>query len=970
VEAEQRQVEIVISALIMEILNAIVGKVIELTVQPIGQEVGYLFSYHSNVKTLKDKLKELQNDREVVQHLVDDAIRKGEDIEVKVQTWFSAVNEITELAETLCTYESHANTKCSCNSCPNLWLRHQISRKAKKMKMEIEEIMGKGKFDRVSFYKPPESIGLPSTSIIHEGMESRISIMNRVLEALEDHDTYMVGLCGLPGAGKTTLAKEIAIRAKEHKLFDEVVWVTVAQNPNLTQIQTQIADSVGMRLIADSVNARASHLVGRLKREKSLLVVLDDLWERLDLDEVGIPFVEDVRRKNIFRNENDKYCICKILFTSRNEELLSNQMSCKRNIKVGEMFEEEAWELFKKTAELSDESNNKELLSLATEVFQQCHRLPLAIVAVSRAMRNKRKLGDWRDALKRLKNPLRRNMTGIKEIDTSLKFSYDHLSDELQSIFLLSAMLSHDPLITDLLMYSTGLSLLQGVHSMNEAQDALHALISKLKASSLLLDSFSNDHFTMHDVFREFALSVAFEKQGAVVVRHKEQNDLQSKTLLKDCTRLCLDKSGITQLPDELDCPRLEFFLIRDENLDLGIPSTFFRSTKELKVMSIFNIQFECLPSSLSHLQKLRTLSLHSCLLKDIAEVGNLNKLTTLSLANSDIKQLPCELAGLTCLQMLNLAHCTKLKLIPPKLLSSLGRLEVLDMTDSFNRWKAEGSSKGNEIENASLSELKDLTNLSSLNIHIPNTFVLPKDLFLHSTLERYNILIGESWDWSAKSGECETSKTLKLNLKSNIHLEHGIQKLLESVEDLHIDELNGIINVLYDLHGEGFPHLKHLKIENIDQIEYIVTHSRRRVEVFPNLETLNLLRLNGLKKLCQGWIMAASFKNLKKIIVDSCRQLKSIFSSLTVGSFCQLVEVEIENCKSIEGIVVFTNEESFDHQRTASDVIVFQQLSVLRMSSLPMLSAFCLEETATNTDESKRKLKSLFGSEVYIMPR
>ncbi|KAF7808367.1 putative disease resistance protein [Senna tora] len=569
----------------MELLGGLAGKVVELTVEPIGRQLGYLISYQSNVKKLKDEFKELQNDKEAVQHLVDQAQRQGEDIEVKVQDWFTKVNEITELVDKFYGEEAHANTNCSFKSCPNLWLRHQISRKAKKMTLEVAEIKEKGKFDKVSYYKPPELVGVPlpstSSSTINEEMESRISIMNQVLGALADPNIDMVGLCGLPGVGKTTLAKQVATKAKEQKLFDKVVWVTVAQSLDFKGIQSQIADIVGMKLEAESLRARVSHLNQRLKKEKNLLLVLDDVWERLDLDEVGIPFDDNPKKTSAIPDENLK---CKILLTSRNEEFLYNQMKCRRNISVGVLSEKEALELFKENVELFDDSNNIDLLTVGVEVVKLRGGLPLAIVAIARALKNKRQPSEWRYVLNQLRKPLRRNMTGIKEVDAVLKYSYDHLDTELQSIVLLSAMLSHDPLTIDLIMYSMGLSLLEDVHSMKDAQDALDFLISKLKASSLLLDSFSHDRVTMHDVFHEFSLSIASKEQHALVVRPEEHETsaLACTNFLKPFGRT----KGMLHLEElELYSCGIGVIVAKAEVPESGAPTFIFHKLTQVKTL-------------------------------------------------------------------------------------------------------------------------------------------------------------------------------------------------------------------------------------------------------------------------------------------------------------------------------------------------------------------------------------------------
>lgn len=174
-------------------------------------------------------------------------------------------------------------------------------------------------------------------------------------------------------------------------------------------------------------------------------------------------------------------------------------------------------------------------------------------------------------------------------------------------------------------------------------------------------------------------------------------------------------------------------------------------------------------------------------------------------------------------------------------------------MKNSFDQWKAEGSTEGNE--NASLDELKDLP-ISSLDISIPNASILPENLFLDMNLKRYRIFIGEDWQWYGNYG---TSKTLKLEQKGNIHLKPGIRKLLEGVEDLHLHGSNGLESVLYN----RFPHLRHLQIESNDDIECIILSSIHHEVTLPILETLKLEKMNGLKKLCEGPI-ATTFRNLK----------------------------------------------------------------------------------------------------------
>ncbi|PNX69047.1 putative CC-NBS-LRR resistance protein, partial [Trifolium pratense] len=142
--------------------------------------------------------------------------------------------------------------------------------------------------------------------------------------------------------------------------------------------------------------------------------------------------------------------------------------------------------------------------------------------------------------------------------------------------------------------------------------------------------------------------------------------------------------------------------------------------------------------------------------------------------------------------------------------------------------------------ENASIAELGKLPNLIALELQIRETWMLPRDLqLMFEKLERYKIVVGDVWEWSdIKDGSL---KTLKLKLGTNIHLEHGIKALIKGVENLYLDDVDGIQNVLYQLNGDGFPLLKHLHIQNNANMKHIVD-SKERTQIhvsFPILETL-----------------------------------------------------------------------------------------------------------------------------------
>ncbi|XP_021911831.1 probable disease resistance protein At4g27220 [Carica papaya] len=409
-------------------------------------------------------------------------------------------------------------------------------------------------------------------------------------------------------------------------------------------------------------------------------------------------------------------------------------MNSHKNFAVGILQENEAWELFKNIT--GDIVESSELQSTATEVVRECAGLPIAIVSVAGALKNK-SLPLWKNALRELTRPSSRNFTGMQAVVYStIELSYNHLeSEELKSTFLLCAAMG-SPMIIDLLKYGIGLGLFQHTDTVEEAQDRVHTLLSNLEASGLLLEASNSKEFAIHDVVRDVAVSVAARDwhMFAVlrnVVRPKDWPNA-------DCTGISLFYNDIREFPEELECPRLKFFYIGNKDPSLSIPDNFFAETKELRVLDLTEVNLSSIPPSIHQLANLRTLCLDHCVLGDINIIGKLKKLEILSLVESNVEQLPMDLGQLTRLQLLDLSNCSKLRLIPAGIMSNLSRLEQLYMGNSFNRWDTEDLD--NQASNISLSELRHLPQLTVLEIHIPDAQVTLKDLFSEE-LDRFTYL-------------------------------------------------------------------------------------------------------------------------------------------------------------------------------------------------------------------------------------
>ena len=718
--------------------------------------------------------------------------------------------------------------------------------------------------------------------------------------------------------------KQVAEQAAQEKLFDKVVTAFVLQTPDLKRIQGELADKLGMKFEEESEEGRAARLHQRMKEEKTILVILDDLWAELELDKIGIPSPADHHKG------------CKLVLTSRYKDVLLNQMGTQKNFQVEHLKEEESWILFKNRA--GDSIEEPDLRPIATEVAKECAGLPIAIVTLATALKNK-SLSVWKDAMQQLKTRTLPNISGMEtKVYSSLKMSYDCLEgDDVKSFFLLCGLLSNYNVIGDLLKYGVGLQLFEGTNTLEEARDRIDALVERLQSSNLLLHTEDKEIVRMHDVIRNVALEIASKEHHESTFQKGGWSKVNGE--LKKFTMRHVD---VSELPGGLVCPKLELFYccLNTIRSPMEIPNTFFEGMKQLKVLDFTGMNLPSLPSSLQCLANLRTLCLDHCELGDIAIIAELKQLEILSLIYSNIEQLPREIAQLTQLRQLDLEGSSKLKVIPSDVISSLTRLEDLVMGNSFTQWEMEGKS------NACLFELNNLTLLTSLDIQIPDVKLLPEDR-VFDNLVRFKIFVGDVWRWEKRY---KTGKMLKLNKldASLLHAMDGMSKLLKRSEDLHLCELCGGTDAVSKLDGEGFPKLKHLKVESSPDVEYIVksmdlTPSCR---AFPVIDTLSLNQLINLQEVIgHGEFPTGSFGCLRKVEVEDCDALTFLFSLFVGRSLSKLEEIRVSRCKNMVEMVSRGWEE-IKEDDIINMPLLFPELRHLTLQELPKLSnILCLFE-------------------------
>ncbi|PSS24003.1 Disease resistance protein [Actinidia chinensis var. chinensis] len=856
----------------------------ECLVLPIKHQFGNMFFFNYNIRNLEAQLELLQMTRQGVLLGVYVGNRSIKIVGSEVEDWLTKVNEATAEAERILDCKAKVQ-----NGCLNLKSVYSLSRKAMETAQVLVRLRDVGiEFKAANF----------TQSADFEEVESRISTMDEIIEALKDDEINLIGICGMAGVGKTTLAKEVAERALTEHLFDEVETVVVCQN--LTKLQSRIAKMLGLKLDVENPRKRACWIPSTILQK--VLVILDDVWEEFYHEHLGL----------LLGNGN------KVIYTSRHQNLWS-EIETKKEIRLEVLSNKEAWNLFWEKA--GDSAKYSCLLPLALAIMKECGGLPLALVTVGRSLMHKKEVVVWNDVLQQLRTPHAKSISlgVLANLSRSIELSYNYLQDEkAKSLFLLCCLFGKDYSIPieDLVSYAIGLQLFEGIHELGQARNRVHLLVDQLKSCYLLLDGDDDEQVKMHLVVHNVAISIASgDKHGFIISHGRKLRMWPKKDNYEHCNSISIISKYITEVPEGLRCPNLELLLLKCPHSK--IPSNFFQETVELKVLELRSMRIRLQPSSFQFLQNLRTLCLHCCSFVHISGIGALSNLEILRIRGSIIMELPKEIERMVNLRLLDLSGCELFERISPGVISGLVGLEELYMRGNyFSNWDGERKEEG---INVNLQEFESLSSLNTLDIHITDAAHLPR-IPLFSKLTKYKISIGGFHLNSVIS--LRFQKSLALSLSTSIPSECGINRLLKTAEYIYL-EGEGSKDLVHDLVREGVEGLQHLK-----------------TLIVRTCETPECLINTTDEVLLANTTAPAVFPNLKSLFLSFLPNLREInHGQLPAGSFGQLKEIFIANCGIMEEII---KKGRCEDVRDATNKIEFTKLESMELVQLPRLISFC----------------------------
>ncbi|XP_050253437.1 disease resistance protein RPV1-like [Quercus robur] len=506
-------------------------------------------------------------------------------------------------------------------------------------------------------------------------MESRVKELLDLYLKEGSGSVRFVGICGMGGMGKTTLAQEICNRI--YCNFDAtrfIANVRETKKQDLVSLQKQLLSMVLMESEINIWNViEGINVIGNRLRNTKVLIVLDD--------------VDDIEQLEALAGKHEWFGLgSRIIITSRDNHLLGcHRVDCVYTTK--RLSDDEALELFSWKA-FKEPHPDENYMDLSMDFVNYAQGLPLALKVLGSSLFGKR-FEVWRSARDNLKRGPNRNILSV------LKISYDGLMDIERELFLdIACFFKGEKIdcIRDILEsfgYSTD-------YNIDVLVDK--SLITIDEEGILWM------HGLLQKMGQEIVCSQSFEEPGG-----------RSRLWMYEDVLHVLKKSTGTE---RVEVIMLNTYNQREECLDADV----FSKMKKMRLLKICNVQ---LPQGLNYLSdELRVIEWHGYPLKSMPTCFQPNKLVELRMHCSGIEQLWKEIIILKMLKLIDLSDSQNLIEIPnlieatnlkqlilqgcmrlPKIHESLGNLKQLIRLD-LNGCK-------------SLESLPHTINLESLEVFI-----------------------------------------------------------------------------------------------------------------------------------------------------------------------------------------------------------------------------------------------------------
>ncbi|KAL2473028.1 Disease resistance protein [Forsythia ovata] len=899
------------------------------------------------VQNLKRKIERLSSQAaDVIAMLREAELHSGKKRKREVGDWLTIVENKKKEFESL---EKEVNES-------GFYKRIQMAKYVDKMIEEVAELVELGTFSEGLVLDVHEPKGEPLVTTEWKGQTFEVNLQE-ILVGLRDDNVLVIGIYGMGGVGKTTLAMRIHNDLLTESMFlGNVYWVTVSMEFSIHKLQNDIAKTLDVDLSKeDDEKKRAAKLSLAFGRMKKFVLILDNVWNSIAAEKIGIS------------PEMDGF---KLIITSRSLEICRT-MKCQKNIKVEPLLEEDAWKLFTEKLgygiKLPSETED-----IAKKVAKRCAGLPLGIITMAGSMRGVTDIHEWRNALEELKESSMERDNMENEVLPILQCSFNRLRDQkLQRCFLYCSLYPEGHRIPRYRLIAKFISeeLMDKRKNRQAEFDQGHAILNKLENVCLLegAENYQKERYVkMHDLIRDMAIRITKDSPKYMV-----KSGLQLKVIpeeqdwKEDLDKVSLMQNEISKISPGIspNCPQLSTLVLRDNPLRLILDS-FFLCMHGLQILDLSYIEIEKLPSSISDLKNLSSLLLRGCIkLTSVPPLGKLKALRELDLTETKIKELPQGMESLDNLKRLDLLSIS-LGMIPTGILSRFSNLQRLMLPYHIKVpvKELEGLKHLEEFQGA----LRDVCDF--------NQFI--KSQKSNGQVRFYNIYVGPG---ESNGDFCEDLEKLSdkrvilrrctLNKRKRKRERKREAVLLSrDIQHLEIDKCNNLSSCFLDDFAwfNNPRNLKTCEIFCCKEIEFILRlssykelmaggkHGSRRVP-FQRLEYLHLSDLPNFISMIKREPGVAAvppggmFSCLKKLDIKYCDQIEKLFPLGFLHNLCNLERLYVFSCEKMVEIIAHDEEEGMD----VTSTITIPRLKHLSLNDLPELKMICKTTMTCNSMES-----------------